>query len=296
MADIKEVFTGLLSTTLQMDEAGVASLFNEDGSVKDDALNVILEKDKARIAAVKPDTKKIFDDGYRKAQGETLTKFEREFMEKTGYKSDKKGLDLVLEYAAAQAKNTDITEDTIQKHPVFVKKIDELSKQIEAAKAEGETKLKELLEGQKKKEVFSKVSESALTMFKGWNPILSPDEKKAAAQVKELLLDKLAAYDFDILEGGRIIVMKDGKVLNDDHSNPITYEKLVKQIADERFDYKKAEDRSSAGNKGAPGAGGDIQMPKNEEEYLKLANDQNIPLATRNKIAEYWAEQQKKQS
>jgi hypothetical protein len=130
----KELLSAFLSKTLNMDETGVASLYNEDGTeLKSDALDTLLRTDVERVGKLKPDTKKFFDDGYKKAEGEIRTKIEKEFTEKTGFKSDKKGVELFIEYAAKKQDGGEITEDVIKKHPVFINAVEKLSSEKEAA-------------------------------------------------------------------------------------------------------------------------------------------------------------------
>jgi hypothetical protein len=47
---MNKVLLEFLSKTLSLDENGVTSLFNEDGSPKDDSLQKFLELDAARVA------------------------------------------------------------------------------------------------------------------------------------------------------------------------------------------------------------------------------------------------------
>ena len=51
----EEVLTGVLSTTLKLDEAGVASLKEEDGSFKDDAPDTVSKLYSTHINTVKGD-------------------------------------------------------------------------------------------------------------------------------------------------------------------------------------------------------------------------------------------------
>src|SRR5690606_3916701 len=155
----KEVLTGLLSTVYQIDETGVAELYNSDGTeLNEDALSKILERDAQRIAAVKPDTKKYFDDGYKKGQSESLSKFEREVLTKYGIKPEKKGIELIEDIVAQYKQDNPDDPEKIKKSKFYLDAIEQLNKD----KAEFEKQKTDELENFKKQvereKLFGKVS------------------------------------------------------------------------------------------------------------------------------------------
>lgn len=283
----KEFIAGVLSKTLNLDDAGVAALYNADGTMKDDALNNVLDLDVKRIAAVKPDTKKHFDDGYKKAQSEVLAKRDKELKEKYGITSDKIGVELFNEIITEQVKKAgaELNEDAVKKHPVYISTVDKLTKDKEdAVKAESD-KLAQFQTEQKKKETFSSVSSKALDYFNSLKPILSADQTKAKNQMNDFV-DKLKGYEYEVQEDDKIIVLKDGKVLEDGHGNRIPFEKVVKETADKYYDFHKAEQRSSAGNgKDDTGSSGSstspLSVPKTSDEFNKTIADSSIPVKDR---------------
>jgi len=270
MPNEKELLAGFLSKTLNLDAAGVASLYKEDGSeLKPDALDTLLSLDVERVKSLKPDTKKIFDDGYKKAQSESLTKLEKEFKEKTSFQSDKIGIDLFLEYAATQAKDGKITEDLIKKHPLFISTVDALKKEKEDAVLAESKKLNDFQLGLKKKETFGEVATKALELFHADKPIL-PKDPSVAQNQRTLLLEKLESYEYE-KQGDKFIVLKDGKVLEDDHGNRISFEALVKQTSKKYYEFQVADHKSSPNNKQE----GDkkvftFEVPKNDDQYAAL--------------------------
>lgn len=287
----KEFITGFLSKTLNMDEDGVASLYNEDGTgLKDESLESVLNRDVERVKSLKPDTKKLFDDGYKKAQSETLSRFEKEFKEKFKFDSDKQGIDLITEYVASQGKKGNaLDEDAVKRHPLFIQLQDAKQKEVEAAIKAEQDKFNSYVSEQKKKETFSTVSNKALDVFKGLKPILSSDAEKARNQ-ESILLRDLQQYDFED-QNGEIVVLKEGKVLTDAHGNRVKFNSLVKSTADKYYDFHKAEERSAPGNgkettKTTTATDFQFEVPKNEEEYVQMITDVKRPYAERAAIQE----------
>lgn len=277
----KEVLTGLLSTAYQMDESGVASLYNEDGSLKDDALDNLKKVDAERIQKLKPDTKKFFDDGYKKATSESLTKYEQSIQEAFKIKSDKKGVELISEIISAQAKanGTDLNEDAIKKHPLYISTVDRLSKEKEdAIKAEAE-KLTQFKTEIEKEKTFNSVAEKAMGIFTGLKPILSQDAGKAKNQLADFV-DKLKSYEYQYdSENDLIVVLKDGKVLEDKHGHRIPFEKVVKETAEKYYDFHVTDPKNSPGNgkeKNSNQKGSILEAPKNSAEFTKTLGDSSI--------------------
>lgn len=287
----KELITGLLSTAYQMDETGVAELYNTDGTLKDDALDSLKKADSERVLKLKPDTKKFFDDGYKKASSEVLTKYERDIQDAFKFKSEKKGVELIGEIISAQSKSngTELNEDAIKKHPLYISTVDRLSKEKEEAiKVESEKLVKYQTELQKK-EVFASVSTKAMEIFTSLKPVLSTDSNKAKNQLVDFA-EKLKGYEYDI-QGDQIVVLKDGKVFEDSHGHRVPFEKVVKETAERYYDFhmvdsKKSPTNTDDKNKGAKTAL--LEAPKTSAEYFKTIADSRIPIQERNDyIAKY---------
>lgn len=288
----KELLTGLLSAAYQMDETGVASLYNEDGSLKDDALDTLKKVDADRVTKSKPDTKKFFDDGYKKATSESLTKYEQNIQEAFKIKSDKKGIELISEIISAQSKanGQELNEDAIKKHPLYISTVDRLSKEKEdSVKIESEKLIKFQTEIQKEK-VFTAVSSKAMDIFNSLKPVLSQDPIKAKNQLIDFA-EKLKTFEYD-MQGDQIVVLKDGKVLEDSHGHRILFEKVVKDTAERYYDFhivdpkKTPSNNTDDKNKGKKTA--TLEAPKNSAEYFKTVGDSSIPLTERNEyIAKY---------
>lgn len=245
----KEVLTGLLSAAYQIDETGVAELYTSDGAeLKPEALQLLLEKDAQRIAAIKPDTKKYFDDGYKKAQSETLSKFEKDVATKYGIQSDKKGIELIDDLVAKFKEDHPDDPDKIKKSKFYIDAVEEFNRQ----KSEIETTLKSEFETYKKQvekeKLFGSVSNQALVIFENLKPILPTDAAKAN-NLKQVFINELAALNYDVRDGQIILLNEDNSDKTDNHGNRIKFESFVKQTAEKYFEFYKADGKGAPNHK-----------------------------------------------
>lgn len=292
----KEFIAGFLSKTVNMDTAGVTSLYNEDGTeLKSDSLDTVLKLDVDRVKSMKVDTKKLEDDFHKKGFAKAMTEFEKEFKAKTGYNSEKKGLDLVLDYAASKGETTEINEDAVKRHPLYISSIEKLTKEKDDAVKAEQDKFNDFQNGIKKRETFSSVAKKATEIFNALKPVLSQDSNRANNQM-ELFVDKLKDYDYEIQDERIVVLNKDGSVFEDSHGNRIQFEKLIKDTASKYYDFHVAEKRTIPDNKTEAGKGGanpiNIQVPKTEAEYAAIIADSSIPLKDREAIKEAYASKQ----
>lgn len=280
----EEVLIGLLSTSYKLDEQGVASLKEEDGSFKDDADQHLIKLDADRVATLRGDIDRIKSERYSQGQREYAEKLERELKEEFGIKTtDAKGKELVKAIIAAKLQGaTPLTEEQVKAHPLFLKLEEEYSK-LPKTIEEREKAVEERLRAEWKAERdLSTVLNRAHQVFKGMNPILSKDEAKAAAQMS-LLDNYLKGHKYDL------VVDKDGQVtdvvvlkadgsgrLEDAHGHPVKFEALVKEGASKFYDFSEDEGRRGAPNPDRSGRGssstGDegAYDPKTVAEYAEL--------------------------
>ena len=298
---MKTIITGLLSKAYNFDNGKIAELF-KDGETElsedqqKEILQKLLDEDAKRVEAIKKsvDTKPAFQDGFKKAQGEILTKFEKDLKEKFGLESDKMGLELVEELVSKKSEGGqggDLTEDAIKRSKVFQDMESNLKKQITTVKTEYETKINEIQDGYKAEQTFSNVSQKALQIFNGLNPILPQNKTVADNQVK-FFVNSLKDFKFDVQDERIVVMDKDGKVLEDGHGNSRSFEDIVKETASGLFEFKANNGGSGSGN-GGQGQGGSGssyagKVPKTFEELEKVMSDTSISIEDRSNImAEY---------
>jgi hypothetical protein len=291
---MKEFLISVLHATLQRDSDSVASLFNEDGSLKDDAATTVKNWHAEHLKAVRERDGTAMENGYKKAHKEIDEKLRKQVKNAFDFETDLKG----EEYIDALKAHVDaakpegagaITEEAVKNHPTFRNREKELLKQVAAANESKTAEVEKIQKEYSRKEAMSKVSEKAVALFKSKNPILSTDEAKANKAIKSLLLDPISGYDYEVNEKGEIVsISKDGKRLEDANGNPVSFESLVFSTADESFEFKKIVDKNSPGGGGDAGGAGEkpVLVPKNEEEYRKVIADPKVPLEERTKIQE----------
>ena len=297
---MKTIITGLLSKAYNFDNGKIAELF-KDGETElseqqqTEILNKILEIDAQRVENIKKsvDKKDAFQDGFKKAKSEVLTDFEKGLKEKFGVESDKTGLELVEELVSKKSEGGqgDLTEDVIKRSKVFQDMESNLKKQVTTVKTEYETKINEIQDGYKAEKTFSNVSQKALQIFNGLNPILPQNKTVADNQVK-FFVNTLKDFKFDVQDERIVVMDKDGKVLEDGHGNSRSFEDIVKETASGLFEFKANNGGSGSGN-GGQGQGGSGSsyagnVPKTFEELEKVMGDNSISIEDRSNImAEY---------
>ena len=298
---MKTIITGLLSKAYNFDNGKIAELF-KDGETElseeqqTEILNKILEIDAQRVENIKKsvDKKDAFQDGFKKAKSEVLTDFEKGLKEKFGVESDKTGLELVEELVSKKSEGGqggDVTEDAIKRSKVFQDMESNLKKQVTTVKTEYETKINEIQDGYKAEQTFSNVSQKALQIFNGLNPILPQNKTVADNQVK-FFVNTLKDFKFDVQDERIVVMDKDGKVIEDGHGNSRSFEDIVKETASGLFEFKANNGGSGSGN-GGQGQGGSGSsyagnVPKTFEELEKVMSDTSISIEDRSNImAEY---------
>ena len=298
---MKTIITGLLSKAYNFDNGKIAELF-KDGETElseqqqTEILNKILEIDAQRVENIKKsvDKKDAFQDGFKKAKSEVFKDFEKELKEKFGLESDKMGLELVEELVSKKSEGGqggDVTEDAIKRSKVFQDMESNLKKQVTTVKTEYETKINEIQDGYKAEQTFSNVSQKALQIFNGLNPILPQNKTVADNQVK-FFVNSLKDFKFDVQDERIVVMDKDGKVLEDGHGNSRSFEDIVKETASGLFEFKANNGGSGSGN-GGQGQGGSGSsyagnVPKTFEELEKVMSDASISIEDRSNImAEY---------
>ena len=303
---MKTIITGLLSKAYNFDNGKIAELF-KDGETElseqqqTEILNKILEIDAQRVENIKKsvDKKDAFQDGFKKAKSEVLTDFEKGLKEKFGIESDKTGLELVEEVVSKKSEGGqggDVTEDAIKRSKVFQDMESNLKKQITTVKTEYETKINEIQDGYKAEQTFSNVSQKALQIFNGLNPILPQNKTVADNQVK-FFVNTLKDFKFDVQDERIVVMDKDGKVIEDGHGNSRSFEDIVKETASGLFEFKANNGGSGSGNGGqGPGGSGSSyagNVPKTFEELEKVMSDTSISIEDRSNIMTEYEKAQK---
>ena len=258
---------GFLSKTLKMDDEELASLYNEAGELT--SLTAAEKADTSRVTKLKEEN----DSQYKRGQKEVATKFETKLKEKYGVSSDETGVDLVdLILTTELEKVKGKGDEDITAHPEYLKLKSESDRMLKAKDKEWQKKIEDLELKHARESMFSKVKERAFAELDNLRPIL-PEDAKKAQKWKEKYIEDFRAYDFTE-QDGMIVVLKDGKPLQDSHGYNKSFADLVKETAAEIFDFQTAESRSSAANQQTQS---NFAAPRNEDEFIQKMREAKTP-------------------
>ena len=258
---------GFLSKTLKMDDEELASLYNEAGELT--SLTAAEQADTARVTKLKEDQA----SQYKRGQKEVASKMEAQLKDKFGVDSDLTGVELVdfiltTELEKVKGKG----DEDITAHPEYLKLKSESDRMLKAKDKEWQKKIEDLELKHARESMFSKVKERAFAELDNLRPIL-PEDAKKAQKWKEKYIEDFRAYDFTE-QDGMIVVLKDGKPLQDSHGYNKSFADLVKETAAEIFDFQTAESRSSAANQQTQN---NFAAPRNEDEFIQKMREAKTP-------------------
>lgn len=278
---MKELITAFLAKTLNMAPESVAELLykkSDDGAtlteeIQEDALNALLKLDSERVGKLKPDTKTLFDNGYKKAQAEVSEKWEKMIREKFGIEADVTGEDLVMTAHQMASKPPKQADDQVKAHPLYLQLEKKYQADLEAAKSEGQKALEEFKTGVERRNRLSAVQQEARKYLLSRKPVLSSDATKQENQIG-LFLQQFEGYDFEPLKDGGFLPMKDGKRIENEHGHPVDLKTLADKVADSYFDFQVQDAKGNGGNGNPPGGAGtgSGKAPASEEELWRAYN------------------------
>ncbi len=274
MPDEKELLTGFVSKTLNMDESEVASLYNEDGTLKADAKETLLAKDADRIKAIKeaaPSTKAI-QDQYLKGKKDGKEELETVVRTTFGIQSTKIGAELISEARAKISEPGTVTEDVVKKHPAFIGMEERLRKEADDKIAAAEARVKEVESNFQTKEQKKELAKTATSILSELKPILPKTQSKADRQVNDFA-DRITSRKWAEFEKNGVkdyyLLKDDGSPAEDAHGNKQWIKDVVKAEADAFFDFETADNRSAPPDPKKTGANtSTATKPATEAEYI----------------------------
>lgn len=283
-----EILTGLASKVFGLDETGVASLKNEDGSFKEDAFKKLSDHDAERIAKINTayadKEVELRRDHYSRGERETKEKAEKAVKDKYGLKSDKKLLEMIDDLVAAKsAKAAEIGEDDVKKHKSYLTLESEYTNFKTTAEQNLKTEVDRIKAEQEQERTMSHVLSRGKSLINAMKPILSADPDKAARQL-QLAENDLKGYRYQAVEGNDnepfLILKADGSRLDDQHGHPMKFSAFVKGIGEKYYDFQVSDKRTSEGtpDKGSKTSKLVLTKPASKEEYTqKLAEIMSLP-------------------
>jgi hypothetical protein len=300
MSDLKTLITGFFGKTLNLTADEVATLLFEnvdEGTIKADALDNLLNKDTSRIQKFKDERQVYHDNGYKKAQKEALTKLEEQIKEAFEISSESKGIDLIQEIVNTKVSSTEgLAEEKVKVHPTFTKTVNELNKKIKETESAWKDKYEAREKDLSKQNAFQGVKTKAKNILENLKPILPSDNTKAEKQLT-WFFQELGQFEFDD-QDGTILIMKDGKLLEDGHGNRINFDSFIKDKAASIWDFQQGTKKEGTGNgkdgKALPAdkAGSStIKAPKDKTEFARMIAEAKTP-EERVEISEVWEKAQ----
>lgn len=253
----KQIITAFIGRTLNIPTEEVAALFKADGdkeTFSETALDSLLKHDATRVQNFSSKNQEFFDNGFKKAQKEALSKFEKDIKEKFNVTEDKQGLDLIesVVMAKIKAQGGDLDDEKIKRSDVYLKAVERLSKEKEEAVTEATTKYKTLEQKIESEKIHSTIRSSAKEIIMSLNPILpegktAEGKSKADIQVERLVDELISQHQFEV-KGDKTLIIKDGKVMEDPHGNMVDFKKFVSEKASYVWDFKEGDKRQGTGN------------------------------------------------
>lgn len=259
-------------------------LFKEDSDeLNDDAIDQLIELDKTRVEGFNAKLSEEKDKQYKRGVRETSEQWEKDIKETFGLTTENTGEELIAEVLALKpgteggegGGDGEITDETVKAHPTYQALQKAKAESEKSIRSEYEEKLKAVENDYTAKSTRQIVNSVALQKMKGLNPILSEDTDKANKQLKNALRD-LDGYTF-VKDGDTYKVMdEEGKLVDDGHGNPVSFDDLIENVTKSNFDLGEGNGGggkgTGTGNKNDPNRNkfkvGTI--PKNGEE-LKAA-------------------------
>ena len=298
--EIQKILTGVLAKTLNLGDGEIAELIKDGEGVKEsDVIQKILDLDVQRVEKIKTsvDGKEKFQEGYKKGKEESLSKLEKQIKEKYGIQSEKLGVELVEEIIIENSKPVEKDEETVKRSKTYQDLETRLKGELKTQKETYEQQIADINSQTQREKTLSVANKKALDIFAGLEPVL-PTSKQVADNQIGWFLKSMEEYDFDV-QDDRIVVMKDGKVVQDGHGNSRTFDDIVKEKAGKFFEFKKNNGSGNDGGGGNPpvvnpdGYPEGVQKPKNLDELTAILNDPAIDSKAKVVVAETYDKENK---
>ena len=259
------------------EEEAKAIIVSEEGKLKDDAADVLLEKDKARIAKLKSERETKYNEGYQTAEKKFKSHAEEVFKKKTGYNGTEDNFESMYDAwfektKVELGKKKEITDDDIKRTSLF---IDLETKSVPKADYEKlQSDFDQFKLGQQRQSTMGLVMDRAWGVVAAKNPILSENQTVADNRKKDFL-NKFGSYDYDI-QDEKIVILKEGKRLEDAHGNLKQFDTFVMELAEMNFDFRAQEEVGNTGNKNKPGGVVVVtEKPRTQAEYFAALDKYN---------------------
>lgn len=271
---------GLLSKTLNMDADKLAEVLfkksdEKEGEYTDElaegALAKILQMDADRVAKLKPDTKEIFNNGFKKAEKEIAEQWESDLRKQFGVDAESKlqgsALVTAIKAAIAEQGKKGMEPDKVKLTKEYLDLETSMQDALKKLKDEHATEIAKLDSTHKKERSWAGVEKRIREEFMSLNPVLPKDVARANAQI-DMFLRQFNELEYQEDAEGGYIPMRDGKRVEDGHGYAVKLSDLVKGRAEAMFEFLEQPPAGNAGNQNGTGKTVSIKF-KDEREYLE---------------------------
>ncbi len=273
MNDKLKKFLESIAKIFGMDGSTVISLFNEDGTPKDEASQTIIETDKKRMKKITDDhaseLSSSLSDKASTVKREERKMFEDAIKKAFNLQTDKVGLELV-DLAEAEAKKSvskdgEIDETKIKSSKQWIDREVEFNKQLAEAKTNAEDALTKERSAFEQKEIISSAEKQIMQMIEDSGAVLPDKEKNKDAYNTQINLFMTAIKSdlkFQKLKDSDALIPldKDGKPLVNEHKNAVDFSTVITDRISKTWPIEASRAKNSANppknENGAGGAGG----------------------------------------
>lgn len=276
--DFKEALEGVLVKTLNRTSEDVSALYDAEGNLKDDALDTVLGWQTANVAAQKKREKEMREEHYGRGRKEYAAKAEG-ILKEAGIEgidlSSDGASDMIRDFIAKKAAPSDLAEDKVKTHPLYLKLERENDTKIKAKDKEWTDKWAERDAKEQRDRILSEVKSKAKLILDEQKPNLPEDPKKKEKLVG-VFLSEFDGLSYE-MDGDELLIKdKDGKRLENANGHPVKLEDLVKEKSNEYFEFQVSEQKRNLGDptKGTVNKGAfKLAKPANREELAKMRHE-----------------------
>lgn len=284
MSKEMDLLLGFATKAYNKTEDEIKALILEGDDIKDNATQALIDLDALKVKKFKDENTKMFDNGAKKREKEIHQFWETKIKDKFP-ELDAQGEELIEALhttfeAVKVPKQSKLTDDDVKKHPVFIDYEKKWKKEKEDAITAKEKEFVQFKTGIERNNKISIVKSKANELFNSFKPILPKDIAKAENQ-KKMFLREFDEYDYEVSDTD-IVIMKEGKRLENENGYPVAFDKFVKSKAEMLFEFQAQDPKGGIGNnnggkKEIKKSGGVNMNPKSESEFsesiLALGND-----------------------
>lgn len=283
--ELKDFTIGVLVKSLNMTEAEVSSLFNEDGSIKDDAPDIIQNRHAESVKAARDKQKKEREDQLARGRRETGEEWEKRLkaagVELEGATGDE-AVEKLKAHIEAKTKPSELPEDQVKTHRTYTNREKELLAQVAAAVKAKDDALAEQDAKYQRERTLSKVKQRAEERKAALKPVLSTDPEKAKRQGRLIEMDIAAVNFVEDEDGGQFVTDEKGARLEKPNGSPITWDEYLDQSITSNYDIPVSEPKGSAGDptKGTVKGASKLAKPATRKAYAdelnRITSDPNL--------------------